>query len=370
MKKSTIIVFALICISFTGLSQLRVNSSGQVGVGTTTPNEQFQIGDRWTFHNGGSKIIAYNHKYSGGAKRIVSDEASNITLDQYGHIYLKTAPYGSSGTTISWTTAMKIFNGTYAKVQYPGWVGIGTTPTTAYRLYVWGTVRAVAYSTVSDLRVKENINDLSSEVSDLKKLRGVSYTLSHQKLNSFLADSSDNGISSDSLKNAEQIIQYGFLAQEMKKVFPELVDEDQNGLLAIKYSPLIPLLVEAYKSQQQQIEELQAAINTSSNLKGVPATSTSEDLQLPESESSTLYQNSPNPYTNETTIGYNLNENVGSATLFIYNMTGKQLRSYNIIERGASNITIEGGNLSAGMYMYSLVADGCLIGTKQMLLTD
>ena len=61
---------------------------------------------------------------------------------------------------------------------------------------------------------------------------------------------------------------------------------------------------------------------------------------------------------------------IGIATLFIYDMSGKQLRSYDLYERGDSNLKIIGGELDAGMYFYSLVADGNLIGTKQMILTD
>ena len=50
-------------------------------------------------------------------------------------------------------------------------------------------------------------------------------------------------------------------------------------------------------------------------------------------------------------------------------MAGKQLKSYNLNEFYGGEISIEGGELDAGMYMYSLVTDGIIVGTKQMLLT-
>ena len=115
---------------------------------------------------------------------------------------------------------------------------------------------------------------------------------------------------------------------------------------------------------------MQAAIESSEVLKGAAVNTASPDLHTSEAGTSTLHQNAPNPFTRETTIRYSLGETVGSATLFIYDMSGKQLRSYNLHERGNSQINIIGGELDAGMYMYSLVADGLLIGTKQMILTN
>lgn len=51
-------------------------------------------------------------------------------------------------------------------------------------------------------------------------------------------------------------------------------------------------------------------------------------------------------------------------------MAGKQLKSFEIGQRGSGEVIISSGELEAGLYMYSLVADGQLIGTKQMILTE
>ena len=54
---------------------------------------------------------------------------------------------------------------------------------------------------------------------------------------------------------------FGFLAQDVLKEFPELVAMDStSGLYAVNYIGFIPLLLEAVKSQQQQIEELNKAL--------------------------------------------------------------------------------------------------------------
>ncbi|MCD4709366.1 MAG: T9SS type A sorting domain-containing protein, partial [Bacteroidales bacterium] len=144
---------------------------------------------------------------------------------------------------------------------------------------------------------------------------------------------------------------------------------DEAELYEVNYVEMIPILVEAIKEQQVQIEELQTAIGSGEALKGAAVNTTNPDPQSSDPGTSTLYQNAPNPFTEETTISYNLSNNVNTATLFINDMNGKQLRSYELPQRGNAEFRINGGELDAGMYLYSLVADGYLIGTKQMLLT-
>lgn len=114
-----------------------------------------------------------------------------------------------------------------------------------------------------------------------------------------------------------------------------------------------------------QIEELREAIEPGDAFKSAYVNPT-DGAQ----ETSSLEQNAPNPFSEKTIIRFSLADEVKSATLFIYDMSGKQLRSYNLHERGDSLVNIVGGELDAGMYMYSLIADGLLIGTKQMILTE
>ncbi len=83
----------------------------------------------------------------------------------------------------------------------------------------------------------------------------------------------------------------------------------------------------------------------------------------------TLYQNTPNPFTESTLVQCDIAEGVAQADIYIYDMNGKQITTYPIAERGATCITIEGRSLEAGMYLYALIADGQVIDTKRMILT-
>ena len=50
--------------------------------------------------------------------------------------------------------------------------------------------------------------------------------------------------------------QIGFSAQEVEKLFPEIVVTDATGYKSVDYGRITPILVEAVKEQQQQIDEL------------------------------------------------------------------------------------------------------------------
>lgn len=49
---------------------------------------------------------------------------------------------------------------------------------------------------------------------------------------------------------------YGFLAQDVQKLFPELVHEDRNGYMSVNYVELIPLLVQAVQELSAEVAEL------------------------------------------------------------------------------------------------------------------
>ena len=56
--------------------------------------------------------------------------------------------------------------------------------------------------------------------------------------------------------------------------------------------------------------------------------------------------------------------------LNIYDMSGAQLKSIPLIQKGNGELTISSGEFKSGMYMYSLIADGKVIDTKRLILTD
>ena len=153
-------------------------------------------------------------------------------------------------------------------------------------------------------------------------------------------------------------LHYGFVAQEVYELLPDLVHEDDAGYLSMNYVELIPLLVKA-------VQELSAEV---SELRGTAAKHTIRKHD--ENTATTLYQNNPNPFTENTRIDFVIPTDVAEAFLCIYNMAGTLLEKIALTARGEGSVTIEGKKLAAGIYVYALVTDGQVVDTKQMILTQ
>jgi hypothetical protein len=65
-----------------------------------------------------------------------------------------------------------------------------------------------------------------------------------------------------------------------------------------------------------------------------------------------------------------LPQTVGSAMICIYDLTGRQLKCLPVGGRGTTTVEVYGSELTAGLYHYALIADGTLIDTKTMVLTN
>ncbi|MEP7142288.1 MAG: GEVED domain-containing protein [Ferruginibacter sp.] len=113
-------------------------------------------------------------------------------------------------------------------------------------LTVTGTVTANGTLITSDSRYKYNIYKIANPLNKLVQLRGTQY---FYKSNAF------------HLMNFPTDMQYGVIAQEVEKIFPNLVSTNAEGYKSVNYIGLIPVMIESIKEQQRQIEELKQLIN-------------------------------------------------------------------------------------------------------------
>lgn len=100
----------------------------------------------------------------------------------------------------------------------------------------------VAYAS-SDKRYKDNLQAITNPIDKVKSLTGYTFTWNdkHEQFNG-----------NDDI---------GVVAQEVEKVFPEIVDTRDNGYKAVKYEKMVAVLIEAIKDQQKQIDELKEKCN-------------------------------------------------------------------------------------------------------------
>jgi hypothetical protein len=110
-------------------------------------------------------------------------------------------------------------------------------------LYVYGDVQAY-YS--SDISLKENITNITDAVAKVNSIRGVEF------------DWTDDYISKKGNLDGYFIRKrdIGVIAQELEKVLPEAVGVREDGIKAVKYERIVPLLIEAIKELSNEIEEL------------------------------------------------------------------------------------------------------------------
>lgn len=158
---------------------------------------------------------------------------------------------------------------------------------------------------------------------------------------------------------------YGFVAQELKEVYPDLVYENAQGELSINYIEMVPLLV-------QSIQELTMEVNNLKSDKALTRAATPKDEETSkytDTIAPELHQNAPNPFTENTEISFCIPKEAKAAALYIYDMNGKQVDEVVLSQRGEGMITLQGSHLEAGMYLYSLIIDGKLIDVKRMVLT-
>ena len=215
-------------------------TGASVGVGNTSPSTLLTVGNT-SGDNGGITVLADDTSntydvFSGQRKypriRLIDSISGGSTFQIWN--LGNQLRFGTNGAS-SELSAFNVNAGDAANAIFNGSVGIKTS-TPSYALDVLGTIRATGdVIAFSDSRVKDNVETITNALTKVKSLRGVSYTRN---------DSEDKSL------------KIGIIAQEVLKVLPEVVQQDDEGKYSVAYGNMVGLLIEAIKEQQQQIEEL------------------------------------------------------------------------------------------------------------------
>lgn len=247
-------------------------------------------------------------------------------------------------------------------------------------------VRSSGLFIASDRRFKQDIEDLPSSSDKLAQLRGVSFKYRVENRRLRVAKRNYEGWDSASIAAQKTIdnfynslqnepCRYGFLAQDVKEVYPELVRTDSLGYMYVDYIGMIPLLVNSINELKNKVDSLEDLINSDCSPVGIHTrsiTSASESFVEGHSdnEACVLYQNAPNPFNSDTIIRCEIGHNVQNAVVLITNLQGGFILQKEITQRGMASIVISSSELPAGVYLYSLIADSKVVDRKKMYLTS
>lgn len=270
--------------------------------------------------------------------------------------------YGVFGQVGGSRTAINTTNGTGS--TYYAIFGTTDNGSNNWAGYFQGSVYATVSVTASDQKLKENVKNMDANEEAMANLMPKTYT--------FKKDMQETMV----LPKESQM---GFIAQDVEKYFPQLVypvvqpeKRDSSGNViaqriafkGINYQGLIPVLWATMQKQQKTITQMQKEMEKLQTKKDLAQR---QGLAMDSSDTNELYQNTPNPFSQNTVIAYKIVSTATKASIQIFDMTGKTIKKYEVLP-SSTQITLEANGLTLGMYMYALVVDGKLVDTKRMIL--
>ena len=209
---------------------------------------------------------------------------------------------------------------------------------------VKGAVVAQSLMVPSDPDKMSNIYDLDSKkgYQGIMELAPLEYTVKQE-------DTSTESLC------------FGFLADEVEQVYPELIREDTLGNKHVDYSGLIPLLIQAVQHLSAEVGELQQTLeNVRANIPGNNVAGLEVD--------GFLCQEACVSIDGRCEIAYSLPEMTQVAMLYIYSISGKMVGSYALEGRGNGKLVVDTSRFGKGSYIYTLIADGRSVASRQMIV--
>jgi hypothetical protein len=257
---------------------LTVLKSGNVGIGTTTPTANLQVAQSTTGVGtvsnlaGGTTVTGVGTQFLNTFK--VGDTIT-IPATTGQTVAISAIASDTSMTTAAITlansgVAYTLVGGTRFSVLGNGFVGIGntapgtmltvgtaTTNTGDITVYGTGTTCVIGNGTggtscTSDLRLKENIVDLGSELNNIMALRPVTFNWKD--------------------KTRDQILNTGFIAQEVQSIYPNSVSTIYDDYLGIDYTSLVVPAIKAIQELNLNLEGISGTLLTNSGQVITPVT--------------------------------------------------------------------------------------------------
>ena len=388
MKKTIILLLTVLSV-ISANAQLKVRQNGHVIIGPTNPTNTPLLLVRDSAGTSARGIEAsinagsiYNNVAISGSVSSNSSMSSESNFGVFGSVSVNPnhgRNFGVSGM-LSWNNT-NFYGG--AGVYATDYSYLFNFPDNVHGLYaayfngttnLQGRTMAQEIYTPADNSLSENVESVATRggegmLDNLLKMNVREFNMKssqHVEEPKNLDDMTDEVRQSyDYYKKDQEKLysrrHFGLSAQELKEIYPNLVLEAQDGYLYVNYTELVPVLIRAIQELKEELD----AVKGSDGTKRAPAATAVNSVGT---GANVLYQNTPNPFKEQTTIRFTLADDAQSASICIFDMTGKMLKNLPV-SSGDTSVRIGGWELGEGMFLYTLIVNGKEIDTKRMIIT-
>ena len=233
--------------------------------------------------------------------------------------------------------------------------------------------------------LKNNIKEEVPGLDFIKSLRPVSYNFDYTYFDAHAHQNDTNykpaSDYQESMGKLNKKREIGFLAQEVEALVTKTqlpfngvyAPQNETDNYALDYSKFTIPLVKAVQEQQAIIDAQNTKIETLQKQMDEIKKLLSQKLESTSSSESELgqlielKQNTPNPFSEKTTILYKYPETLGQAEMVVADLSGKQIKTISL-DNNAGQVEISAHDFTDGTYIYSLVAGGKILKSNKMVV--
>ena len=393
-------------VTLTASAQFKVNSSGKVAACSSNPSfvPRLSVGDNCYLGNGNDYSIGI------AATPLLQESKKNVAIEGYvksSQSFTSETNVGVAGYTKTNPNHGRNF-GILGTIDYDyapvcvGGAGVYATnhayyfsyPTNIqgmYAAYFVGSTNLSGRTTAQEIYIPadeslcDNVESVEtrdglSTLDNLMQMNVLEFNMKSREKTEVPKDGEEMTEeikkAYDSMKKDEAEMfsrrHFGLSAKELQQIYPNLVMKGQDGYLYVNYTELVPVLIRSIQELKAELDEVKG--KNDDVVKSRAATFDNGETSIVSSDATsipiegTLAQNTPNPFSERTTIHFTLPKNAQNAFIYIFDMSGKMHRQIPVTP-DMQSVTIEGYELRAGMYIYSLIIGGQEVQTRRMILS-